>query len=275
MHLKERGTERQETWTWLAVEYAPRDLHCFLKPGDAGLYQHIGREIATWPQPLAPDLLGQRLQRLFGSEPLGIAELTAEQRTRIAERLASERVEGLRHHYRAVLEDSEHLLRDYRELQLEPPAELRVPCEFVLQHEVQKATTYLRHPFDGPRTRSIHQTLQKARLLGLQVDLRPLAASIQILLLQEIRDLVEDRDIVRFAAIDNLLRLAEELELKVEKSAAEDHVYELLKRYVFPRTTTGRQWQQEDEPSQDFMRRCLQLASRMNFGVDTEVRSPF
>jgi hypothetical protein len=274
MHLRETSTDRQETWSWLAVEYAPRDLHCFLKQGDPGDHEELGRELKQWPADMPSDLLGQRLERLYGCEPLGIAELTTEQRKRIAERLAAERVEGLRHHYRAVLDDSEHLLKDYRELALDPPEELRAPCEFVLQHDVRKALTYLQRPYDGPSTRALFQVLNRASLLGLTVDLSPLASNLQDMLVDEIRSLVDDRDIKRFGAIDNLLRLAEDLQLKIDRSAAEDHTYELLKRYVFPQTTRGRTRSGGGELSLDFMRRCLQLASRMNFGVDTHVRSP-
>jgi alpha-amylase/alpha-mannosidase (GH57 family) len=275
MHLRELSTDRPETWSWLAVEYASRDLHCFLKPGDPGDHEELGRELQQWPDEMPPDLLGQRLERLYGNPPLGIAELTTEQRKRIAERLAAERVEGLRHHYRAVLDDSEHLLRDYCELHLDPPEELRVPCEFVLQHDVRKAITYLQHPYDGPSTRALFQVLQRAGHLGLSVDLSPLATNLQHILVDEIRLLVEDRDIKRFAAIDNLLRLSEDLQLRIDRSAAEDHTYELLKRYVFPGATRGRARRADSDLSLDFTRRCLQLASRMNFGVDTQVRSPY
>jgi alpha-amylase/alpha-mannosidase (GH57 family) len=258
MSLRDRWTERQNHVSYVAVEYAPRHLHTFVQDADAVRHQALLEAIHARADALAPAELEVWLQSLCGNPPLGVEHLLPAQRRRIAERLAQERVEGLRHHYRAVYEDSVHLLQDYASLQLELPLELRAPCEFVLQADLAKAARLLTYPYDAEAIHRLRRVFDTAARYRLRLDPAPAADALGRALADALHRVLDRSEARALDAIDRLLDAVEALQLDIDRTEAEELVYSFLRRaFGGP-----------DAAPDGIVNRCLALAPRFNLAPE-------
>jgi hypothetical protein len=263
--LRDRRSCEENEISYLAIEYSPRNLRCFLTAADSDLHQRLRQEVDGLRPPLERADLERSLTALYGGPPLGIGDLLPQERRRIAERLAAGRVGGLRQEYRAILKDNLHLLEDFADMQLDLPQEIRVPCEFTLQLDLQELAQRLEPPFAPAALEELEALVARARRLTLAIDLKPVADRLSQLLRGEMQALLEDRQLQHFEAAGNLLGAGERLRIELRRAEAEELLYEFLLRQVVPQFERGAAL----EPAEVlFHEAALRFAERLNFAVD-------
>jgi len=258
--LRDRSTSEETEVSYLALEYSPRNLRCFLRVTDAEGHARLVRDVDALQPPLERADLERALQSLYGGPPLGIGDLLAEERRRIAERLAAGRVAGLRQIYRSIFKDNHHLLEDFADTKLELPDEIRVPCEFTLQTDLEEQVRQLQPPFDATSFQSIESLVALAWRLDLALSLEPVVDLESTFLRQDMQRLLDDRDPRHFESAANLLAAAERLGLELRRAEAEELFYEFLQRHVLPGIEAGN--------ADGFAPAALAFAERLNFVVD-------
>ncbi len=259
--LRDRATSEETEVSYLALEYSPRNLRCFLRVMDADGHANLSRDLEALRPPLERADLERALGALYGGPPLGIGDLLQEERRRIAERLAAGRVASLRQQYRGIFKDSLHLLEDFADMQLELPPEIRVPCEFTLQTDLEEHAHRLSPPFSVDALAEIERLVALAWRLDLELALEPVVELESAHLRNEMRQLLEDRDPRHFESATNLLAACERLGLELRRAEAEELLFEFLQRYV-----TGGAAPPISAP---FVEAALAFAERLNFVVDT------
>jgi len=212
--------------------------------------------------PLERADLERALAGIYGGPPLGIGDLLPEERRRIAERLGAGRVAGLRQVYRGIFKDNLHLLEDFADMQLELPDEIRVPCEFTLQTDLEEAAHRLVAPFSPDSLAEIETLVALAWRLDLAVELERIAELESHHLQTEMRRLLEDRDPRHFESAANLLAGAEHLGLELRRAEAEEILWTFLQAHVVPQLGT------QDPATATFVDAALAFAERMNIAVD-------
>jgi alpha-amylase/alpha-mannosidase (GH57 family) len=267
LQLREELTGEEGEYTYLALQFAPRILACFVARGERSRHAQLGREVARLRADLTRPQLERILGELYGAPPLGVGDLLHEERRGIAERLAGERVSGLRASHRAVFDDSLELLRDFAAMRLELPEELRVPCEFSLQADLEEAAQNLGPPFADRDTERLRGILATARELGLSLRLERLARLVGKLLEEQISRLLEAPGAAGFEAANNLLHLAEKLELRIDRTASEERVGVLLERLLAEERSPA-----PGDERRELLEAVFSLAARLNFAVE-EFRS--
>jgi hypothetical protein len=258
--LRDRSTSEETEVSYLALEYSPRNLRCFLRVTDAEGHARLARAVDGLEPPLERSDLERALAAIYGGPPLGIGDLLPEERRRIAERLAAGRVAGLRQVYRGIFQDNHHLLEDFADTKLELPDEIRVPCEFTLQTDVEDEVRRLAPPFDAATFQPLEALVALAWRLDLGLTLEPVIDVESTLLRQEMERLLEDRDPRHFESAANLLAAAERLGLELRRAEAEELCYEFLQRHVLPGIEAGN--------ADGFAAAALAFAERLNFVVD-------
>jgi hypothetical protein len=155
------------------------------------------------------------------------------------------------------------LLRDFRDIGLELPDELRASCEVSMQADVMAAAAALRAPFGPESSQRLRDALRLASDLGLRVRLEPVAAVTSAHLLEQARQLLARPDRFAFAAAQALLALADELHLRLDRTEPEEAVYALVERLMAALVAPG-----VDFPEAALLDTALALAERLNFAVD-------
>jgi alpha-amylase/alpha-mannosidase (GH57 family) len=263
--LRDRRTGEETELSYLALEYSPRNLRCFLVAADADEHDRLRQQVSSLRAPLERPDLERALTNIYGGPPLGITDLLPDERRRIAERLAGERVAGLRHKYREIFHENRHLLQDFADMRLELPSEIRVPCEFTLQADLEECTGKLVSPFQPVVLQELDDLMGLAARLGLRVDSEPVAHLLGEHLLAEIEQLHRDRSPRHFEAASNLLAAAERLGLQMRRAEAEESLWEFLQKEVLPQAQRAA----ELEPAElDFAEAALRFAERLNFVID-------
>lgn len=262
--LRDRATSEETEISYLALEYSPRNLRCFLRVADADMHAKLGQDAAALQGPLERADLERALAGLYGGQPLGIGDLLPEERRRIAQRLGAGRVASLRQVYRGIFKDSLHLLEDFADMQLELPDEIRVPCEFTLQTDLEEAAERLAAPYAPDSLSTIESLVALAWRLDLRLAFDRLADVESAHLRQEMRRLVEDRDPRHFESATNLLAAGERLGLQLRRAEAEELVWEFLQRHVLPQLDSAASG--AADPA--FVEASLAFAERLNFLVD-------
>ena len=263
--LRDRRTGEETEMSYLALEYSPRNLRCFLAAADSDEHARLRQAVAALRPPLERPDLERGLSGLFGGPPLGIGDLLPDERRRIAELLAEERVAGLRQQYRGIFEENRHLLQDFADMQLELPNEIRVPCEFTLQADLEECARRLQPPFPAVALQELDDLVGCAARLGLRVNVEPVAGLLAAHLVHEMRQLLQDRSPRHFGAAGNLLAAGERLRLGIRRAEAEEILYDFLQRSVLG----GIERAGELEPAEiDFTEAALRFAERLNFVVD-------
>jgi alpha-amylase/alpha-mannosidase (GH57 family) len=262
--LRERATSEETEISYLVLEYSPRNLRCFLAVTDAEGHARLAGAVEGLRPPLERTDLERALASIYGSPPLGIGDLLPTERRRIAERLAAGRVAGLRQIYRGIFKDNRHLLEDFADMHLELPQEIRVPCEFTLQADLEEAVKTWEAPFAAETFEPAVALVALARRLAVRVDLAPVAEHAAVQLRGVMRRLLEERQPRHFEAAANLLDGAERLGLQLRRAEAEELLHEFLHRHVLPQLASGAL-----EPgAAEFAAAALQFAERFNFVVD-------
>lgn len=259
--LRHRRTFEETEISYLVFDYSPRNLRCYLATADAELHQSLRAQVDALRPPLEQPDLERCLAAIYGSPPLGIGDLLAHERRRIAERLAAGRVAGLRQQFRTVFEDSRHLLEDFASLGLELPAEIRVPCEFTLQADLADAAASLAQPIVLERLEAIESHVRLARRLGLRLDLEPVVHRLEGCLLAEMRALLRDAAPERFAAATQLLMTGDRLALSLRRAEAEEILHEFLQQHLVPRLQRA----DGDAAEAEYRDTALRFAERLNF----------
>jgi len=262
--LRDRATSEETEISYLAMEYSPRNLRCFLRVADADTHAALGRDVAALQAPLERTDLERALSGLYGGPPLGIGDLLPEERRRIAQRLGAGRVASLRQVYRGIFKDSLHLLEDFADMQLELPDEIRVPCEFTLQTDLEEAAEQLSAPYAPDSLAAIESLVALAWRLDLRLALERLADVESAHLRQEMWRLAVDRDPRHFEAATNLLAAGERLGLVLRRAEAEELVWEFLQRHVVPQLEAAA----AGTADAAFLEASLAFAERLNFLVD-------
>ena len=262
--LRDRGTSEETEISYLALEYSPRNLRCFLQVADADTHAALGRDVGALRAPLERADLERALAALYGGPPLGIGDLLPEERRRIAQRLGAGRVASLRQVYRGIFQDSLHLLEDFADMQLELPDEIRVPCEFTLQTDLEEAAERLSPPYAPDSLTAIESLVALAWRLDLRLALEPVAEVESTHLRQEMWRLAVDHDPRHFESATNLLAGAERLGLELRRAEAEELVWEFLQRHVLTQLDAAA----SGAGDQAFVEASLAFAERLNFVVD-------
>lgn len=259
--VRERHTGTTVDLACLTLALAPRVLTCFVSSADGARHSQLQREL----QRLRPDMSRTHLQRvltsLFGAPARGTGDLLHAERREIAERLAAERVSAMRVHYRAMFDESVELLRDFGEMRLEIPDELRVPCTMSLQCDLEDSVAHLQPPYRPEHTERLIHVAQLAKTLRLDLDLAPIERALSDLVVARLDDVLEAPDVQRAQAVHDLLRLEEDLGLTIEQVEAQERVSRLLRRLETPDADIGR-------ADGDFVAVALALADRLHFAVD-------
>jgi hypothetical protein len=266
LELREDRTGRGGGYSYVALQYAPRLLACFVTPADRSRHEQLGRELKRLRADLTRLELERVLAALYSGPPRGIGDLLPDERRRIASTLASERVSAMRCHARAVFDESIELLRDFAAMNLELPDELRLPCELSLQADVEAAAAALRPPFDPEATQRLRDILEQAVQLRLRLRLEPVAAVVSAHLEEQSRRLRQQPDRFAFTAVGRLLDLTESLRLRVDRTEAEEQVHALVEELVAALAAPS-----ADPGQAKLLEAALQLAVRLNFAAD-EVR---
>jgi len=266
LRLREERTQERREFSYLVLQYAPRLLACFTSAADRAAHEQLGRELGR----LKKDLTRLELERVltghYGARPRGIGDLLAAERRHIATSLALERVAAARLHARALFDESVELLRDFADIGLELPEELRTPCELSLQVDLEAAAAALRPPFGGESTQRLRDVLRLAQELGLRLRLEPVAKSLSSLLREQTQQLSQRPDRFAFGAAQQLLALAEELQLRLDRTESEEHLHRLVERLVVAVASPS-----ADLPEGAMLDAALELAARLHFAVD-EIR---
>jgi hypothetical protein len=258
LQLRHRWTGEMGEYSYIALQLAPRHLACWVAGADLSRHEQLARECARLRSDLGRVDLMRILTDLYGVPVSGIGDLLHAQRRRIAECLAGERISAMRVHYRALYDDSTDLLRDFAEMGLEPPAELRIACEFSAQTDVEEAAGNLQPPFDEESTAHLRTTLTTARELGLRIRPEPVAACISRHLETQVRGLVERSEMACREAAHALLALAEEMQLQVDRTEAEELMNMRLQQLLLSGASGDTSGVEE----------ILELASHLNFAVE-------
>jgi hypothetical protein len=261
--LRERRTGRGGEFSYLVLQYAPRLFACLVALADRSRHEQIRRELSRLRADLTRAELERILSGLYASRPRGISDLLPQERRHIATTMAEERVAAMRVHARAVFDECQELLRDFAEVGLELPEELRIPCELSMQADVDAAAAALLPPFDAEATRRMQETLQLSRELGLQVHLESVAARFSRHLQEQTRALLEKPESAGFAAASQLLDLADTFGLQLERTLPEEQVHALVERLLASLAAPGM-----DVPPSGLLDEALALAERLNFAVD-------
>jgi alpha-amylase/alpha-mannosidase (GH57 family) len=258
--LRDRSTSEETEVSYLALQYSPRNLRCFLRVTDAEGHTRLADEVDGLQPPMERADLERALSTLYGGPPLGIGDLLPEERRRIAERLAAGRVAGLRQVFRGIFKDNHHLLEDFADMKLELPDEIRVPCEFTLQTDLEEVVQKLAPPFDATSFQPIESLVALGWRLDLTLSLAPVAEVESALLRHVMQRLLEDRDPRHFESAAHLLAAADRLGLELRRAEAEELCYEFLQRHVLPGIEAGQ--------ADAFAAAALAFAERLNFVVD-------
>jgi hypothetical protein len=262
--LRNRATSEETEVSYLALEYSPRNLRCFLAVADAEEHVRLHHAVEGLRPPLERADLERSLAAIYGGPPLGIGDLLADERRRIAERLAAGRVAGLRQVFRGIFRDNRHLLEDFADMQLDLPEEIRVPCEFTLQADLEEAASHLQPPFAAEAIEPLLALCAAARRLELHVDLLPVAETASQHLRTAMRALQDDNDPAHFVAAVNLLDAAEKLGFVLRRAESEELLHEYLHRCVVPQLEHG----MPDPDRIAALDAALRFAERLNFVVD-------
>jgi hypothetical protein len=256
--MRDRRTGAEHELSTLVIEAAARTLACHVTPADPERHRRLGAQLAALED--APGDRAVLLAALYGGPALGIADLPAEDRRSVAARLAASRSAGLRQAYRDIWVTSRDFLQDFATMHLEPPLEIRLPCEFTLQADLDEALTALAPPFEAAALAGIAGRFHEAASLGLHLDATPLAGALAGHLRESMRELLHDRDPAHCEAAERLLELAESLGLSLKRAEAEELLYACLQREVVPRRPQPR------APAERALVDALvRLAARMGF----------
>lgn len=258
LEVRDRRTTHRDTYTCLSLLLAPRVLTCFVTRADRARHKQIARELRRLRSDMSRSHLQRVLTSLFGQPARGAGDLLHQERREIAERLAGERVSAMRVHYRAMFDESVELLRDFSEMQLDVPDELRVPCTLSLQSDLVEAVVNLHPPYRPEHTERLTSIARLGEALRLHLDLDPVARALSDLLVLRLGELRAQDDVWGVEAAHNLLRLEEELALSLDRIEAQERMITLLNRLS------------NGVPAADpsFVREALTLAERLHFAVD-------
>jgi alpha-amylase/alpha-mannosidase (GH57 family) len=172
LDVRDRRTTARGTYTCLSLLLAPRVLTCFVTTADRARHKQIARELRRLRSDMSRSHLQRVLTSLFGAPARGAGELLHPERREIAERLAAERVSAMRVHYRAMFDESVELLRDFSEMRLDVPDELRVPCTLSLQSDLEEAVVNLHPPYRPEHTERLISIVRLGEALHLHIDRR-------------------------------------------------------------------------------------------------------
>ncbi len=258
--LRDRRTGAEHECSYLVLEAAPRVLECYVTEADAESHRRIGVHIAALTLVREASARKRDLTALFEAAPFGIADLPAAERATVAARLAAARTAGLRQGYREIWLASRTFLEDFATMHLEVPTEIRLPCEFTLQADLDEALARLQPPFASEMLNEVAHQVQAAQGLGLRLDLGTVATVLAAHLHEAMRALLHDRDPEHCAGAERLLVLAERLTLPLRRAAAEELLYAAVQRFVVPRRQHPR------APAERVLSEAiLHLAARMGF----------
>jgi hypothetical protein len=104
--LRDRATSEETELSYLALEYSPRNLRCFLQHADSDRHAETVQRVNALDLPTDRGDLERALAAIYGGPPLGIGDLLPDERRIIAQRLAAGRVAGLRQVYRGIFKDT-------------------------------------------------------------------------------------------------------------------------------------------------------------------------
>jgi len=258
--LRDRRTGAEHECSYLVVEAAPRTHDCYAIEAGTEEHRRLGVQIAALAPVREANARKRDLTALFGVAPLGIADLPDVDRATVAARLAATRTAGLRQGYREIWSASRTFLEDFATMHLDVPLEIRLPCEFTLQADLEETLARLHPPFAGEVLAAIADQVQTAHGLGLRLDLGTVATALASHLHEAMRALLHDRDPNHCAGAERLLALAERLSLPLRRAAAEELLYASVQRYVIARH------QHPSVPAERALREAiLHLAARMGF----------
>jgi len=263
LQLVERRTGRVREYAYVALQYAPRLLACFAAPAGAARHEQLGRELLRLKSDLTRLELERILAGLYGATMRGISDLLPAERHHIAATMAGERVAAVRVHARAVFDESLELLRDFAEIGLDLPEELRQACELSVQADVLAAATSLRPPYGDEATQRLRDALRLAHELRLHVRLEPVTRIASEHLLEQTRRLGARPDRFAFTAAGNLLGLAETLQLPLDRTESEEQVHTLVENLLAALAAPS-----PEIPEAAMLDAALDLAARLNFAVD-------
>src|SRR5262249_58251627 len=120
------------------------------------------------------------------------------------------------------------------DMELELPDEIRVPCEFTLQTDLEEAAHRLVAPFSPDSLAEIETLVALAWRLDLAVELERIAEVESRHLQSEMRRLLEDRDPRHFESAANLLAGARHPGVGVGRPGARGVFLSLLAADVCP-----------------------------------------
>ena len=233
--MRDRRTGAEHEGSYLVLEAAAQELECYVTDADVEQHRRLGVQVAALASGLGPRERRVELTALFGAPPVGIADLEAADRRTVAVRLASSRIAGLRQAYRDIWHASRTFLQDFAAMHLEVPLEIRLPCEFTLQADLEETLSKLAPPFAVQTLDAIAAQVVEAASLGLRLDASGLANAVTSHLREAMRALLHDRDPAHCVAAERLLDLADKLALPLRRAEAEELLYASVLREVVPR----------------------------------------
>ncbi len=239
---------------------------CLVKRDEGeGDYSSVKKRISAIPDDADLDGIIMACVERFGSQNVSLRDLFPEDRERIIARLADRKIKALEKSFSDLYEGNRNLLRMLKEASLTPPASLLMPAQAHLTAKLVREVEEWECSLDPAGLDGIRKIIDESDLHGVTIDRTSAAESFSQLILENIRQIGENRDVETIRGLLKFIEVSDELGIEISQNDIQNEIFPIL-RETAPSSDAGAG--PELENADEFARVFSEIAARFNFNTD-------
>lgn len=233
-------TLSEEDFIFAGIQHGPYDFHCFvIQYTDQKKYEAIEKELfeSLYTSNVVDHL--KIVEKHFAENKYQLKDLPLEWRTQLINNASKETLEHIHKVYEELFEEYRNLPTIYKSVNVPIPPELKYISEVTLGNRVETVIRNMeKKGFLKNKSKQLDTFKNIGKSLGIELNKNSLKAYLGHLLDEKILRFYKSPNEVVLSEILNILDIAEQIKVTIDKTLIQDYLYLILKDWGEKESTT-------------------------------------